>query len=133
MLQFTEYIQYDETQILQLYASVGWSNYTDRRDMLCAAYANSLYVLAAYDENTLVGIIRVVGDGASIIYIQDLLVLPLYQRQGIGRKLVERVMDRYKDVYQLILLTEAVKKNISFYHSLGLKMVSDYGCCAFIR
>jgi GNAT superfamily N-acetyltransferase len=121
MLQFTEYIQYNETQILQLYASVGWSNYTDRRDMLRAAYSNSLYALAAYDENTLVGIIRAVGDGASIIYIQDLLVLPLYQRQGIGRKLVKKVMDKYKDAYQLVLLTEAVEKNIAFYQSLRLK------------
>lgn len=135
MLQFTEYIQYNETQILQLYASVGWSNYTDRRDMLRAAYSNSLYALAAYDddENTLVGIIRAVGDGASIIYIQDLLVLPSYQRQGIGRKLVKKVMDKYKDAYQLVLLTEAVEKNIAFYQSLGLKRVDAYGCCAFIR
>jgi len=133
MLQFTEYIRYDETQILQLYASVGWSNYTDRRDMLRTAYGNSLYSLAAYDENNLVGIIRVVGDGVSIICIQDLLVLPSHQRQGIGRKLVEKVMDRYKDAYQLVLLTEAVEKNIAFYRSLGLKLIDDYGCCAFIR
>ena len=133
MLQFTEYIHYDEKQILQLYASVGWYNYTDRRDMLRAAYSNSLYVLAAYDGDNLVGIIRAVGDGASIIFIQDLLVLPAYQRQGVGTKLVKRVMDKYKDAYQLVLLTEAIEKNIAFYQSLGLKRVDEYGCCAFIR
>lgn len=133
MLQFTEYIHYDEKQILQLYASVGWYNYTDRRDMLRAAYSNSLYVLAAYDGDNLVGIIRAVGDGASIIFIQDLLVLPAYQRQGVGTKLVKRVMDKYKDAYQLVLLTEAIEKNIAFYQSLGLKRVDAYGCCAFIR
>ena len=38
--------------------------------------------MAAYDEDRLVGLIRVVGDGLTIVFIQDLLVYPQYQRQG---------------------------------------------------
>jgi hypothetical protein len=42
-------------------------------------------------------------------------------------------MEKYADVYQLQLLTEASEKNIAFYEFLGLKRVEKYGCCAFIR
>ncbi len=57
-----DYDKYNESEILDLYQSVGWTNYTNNPDMLKNAYANSLKVLAAYANDTLRGIIRVVGD-----------------------------------------------------------------------
>ena len=118
---------------MALYSSVGWSNYTNNPAMLRQAYKNSLYVLAAYADDKLVGILRAVGDGASVVFLQDLIVLPEYQRHGIGSQLMRKVMEKYADVYQLQLLTEASEKNIAFYEFLGLKRVEKYGCCAFIR
>ena len=41
-----------------------------------------MLVLGAYKQNELLGIIRVVGDGATIIFIQDILVFPEYQRNS---------------------------------------------------
>lgn len=133
VLRFTEYDTYNEAEIMALYSSVGWSNYTNNPSMLRQAYKSSLYILAAYADDKLVGILRAVGDGASVVFLQDLIVLPEYQRQGIGSQLMRKVMDRYADVYQLQLLTEASEKNIAFYEYLGLKRVEKYGCCAFIR
>lgn len=133
VLRFTEYNTYNEAEIIALYSSVGWSNYTNNPAMLLQAYKSSLYILAAYADDKLVGILRAVGDGASVVFLQDLIVLPEYQRQGIGSQLMRKVMDRYADVYQLQLLTEASEKNIAFYEYLGLKRVEKYGCCAFIR
>ena len=101
--------------------------------MLRKAYKNSLYVLAAYADGKLVGILRAVGDGASVVFLQDLIVLPEFQRHGIGSQLMRKVMEKYAAVYQLQLLTEASEKNIAFYEFLGLKRVKKYGCCAFIR
>lgn len=77
-----EYGEYREPEILGLYRSVGWTNYTDNPDMLKNAYANSLKILGAYSDKQLLGIIRVVGDGCSIVFIQDLLVFPEYQHKG---------------------------------------------------
>ena len=75
--------------VLPLYEAVGWTNYTTKPEMLKAAYENTLHVLAALnDEGKLVGILRAVGDGASIVFIQDILVTPEYQHQGIGTKIV---------------------------------------------
>ena len=133
ILRFIEYNSYNEVEIMALYSSVGWSNYTNNPEMLRQAYKNSLYVLAAYADDKLVGLLRAVGDGSSIVFLQDLIVLPEYQRHGIGSQLMRKVMEKYADVYQLQLLTEASKKNIAFYEYLGLKRVEKYGCCAFIR
>lgn len=127
-ISIREYTDYCESEIMELYRSVGWTNYTNRRDMLRRAYARSLLVLGAFDADRLVGIVRVVGDGCSIIYIQDLLVLPEYQRQHIGTRLLGEVLHRFADVYQKILLTERTDANILFYKRSGFVPVDDLQC-----
>lgn len=56
------------------------------------ALNNSLYVLAAYHDGELVGMGRLVGDGAVICYIQDLIVVPNIQTHGIGSMIIERLI-----------------------------------------
>lgn len=129
----TEYMDYNEQEILPLYESVGWVSYTNRPKMLQEAYLHSLKIYAAYVENKLVGIIRVVGDGSSVVFVQDLLIYPEYQRQGIGTALLKMIMEEYRDVYQLHLLTENTEKTIAFYKSLGFIMDTDIECRAFSK
>ena len=128
-----EYTTPDMNEIMNLYASVGWTNYTDHPDMLRAAYAHSLCTLAAYEDERLVGAVRAVGDGASIVFIQDILVLPDYQRRGVGTALLRAMMERYSAVYQMELLTDDTEKTTAFYESLGFVRVEKWGCCAFVR
>lgn len=128
-----EYGTYNESEILRLYDSVGWTNYTSNPSMVENAYQNSLRILGAYDSGKLVGIIRVVGDGYSIIYIQDIIVLPEYQRKGIGTALLSKVLLEYKNVYQKVLMTDNTKKTIQFYKSVGFAMDADIGCRAFLK
>ena len=124
---------FDLDAILALYAGVGWTNYTDRPEMLKNAYENSLLTLGAYDGDRLVGVIRTVGDGFSVVFIQDILVLPEYQRQGIGTRLLKTVMDHFSQVYQLELMTNDIPETVSFYRSVGLIKADEIECCAFIR
>lgn len=126
-----EYEAYNELEILDLYKSVGWINYTNNPGMLKEAYANSLKILGAYDGEKLIGIIRVVGDGYSVVFIQDLLVYPEYQRMGVGSALLKQILLEYKHVYQKHLLTENTEKTIQFYKSLGFTMDTDMECRAF--
>lgn len=128
-----EYDHFQLDEIVNLYESVGWTNYLERVDTLREAYANSLCVLGAYDSENLVGILRAVGDGKTIVFIQDILVLPEYQRQGIGSKLLQAVMERYRDVYQMELLTDDTEKTKAFYRSAGFTASDDLGCLAFIK
>ena len=133
MIEIRPYPEYRVDELLPLYAAVGWTNYTARPEMLEAAYRNSLCVLGAYDGDRLIGVLRAVGDGASVVFVQDLLVLPAYQRQGIGTRLLQTLLDRYAEVYQIELLTDDTPKTTAFYESLGLIRADSLGCRAFVR
>ena len=132
-MEIREYSVFNADEIIRLYAAVGWTNYVRRPDMLEQAYRNSLCTLAAYEEGRLAGIVRAVGDGCSIIFIQDLLVLPEYRRRGIGTGLLNAVMDKYGAAYQIELLTDDTEKARSFYRSAGFRPADEIGCISFIR
>ena len=132
-MEIREYGNFKLEEITNLYQSVGWTKYLERISVLEDAYANSLCVIGAYDNEKLVGIIRAVGDGLTIVFIQDIIVQPEYQRKGIGTKLLKAVMDKYSDVYQMELLTDNTEKTKAFYRSVGFSASDDMGCVAFIR
>jgi len=114
--------------VLHLYQAVGWTNYTHQPEMLEQALSYSLAIYLALDGDAVVGLIRLVGDGFSSIFVQDLIVLPSYQRQGIGRSLMKEALEDYKDAYQVQLVTEQTEKNVGFYRSLGFEALSTYDC-----
>lgn len=132
-MEIRPYSRYLETEILPLYKAVGWSNYYMCPEMLRGAYENSLCVLGAYEEETLVGIIRAVGDGHSILFIQDILVYPEHQCRGIGTALMGTMLERYPNVYQTQLATDNTEKTAAFYKSLGFKPLGEIGCCGFMK
>ena len=114
--------------VLHLYQAVGWTNYTHQPEMLEQALSHSLAIYVALDGDAVVGLIRLVGDGFSSIFVQDLIVLPSYQRQGIGRSLMKEALEDYKDAYQVQLVTEQTEKNVRFYRSIGFETLSTYDC-----
>lgn len=88
---------------------------------------------AAYDSDRLMGIIRTVGDGYTIVFVQDLLVSPEYQRKGVGTALLQAILERYNHVYQIELATDSTPETIAFYQSMGFREMSEIGCCGFMR
>ena len=132
-MEIKECQTYNEQEIIDLYQSVGWTNYTSCPEMLEEAYKNSLCILGAFEKEKLVGVVRVVGDGISIVFVQDILVLPEYQRQGVGSALMRAILKKYASVYQVELLTDSTEKSKAFYSSVGLVPVSELGCSAYIR
>ena len=117
-----------QSDLLALYGSVGWSSYT--RD---PAVAGSLWRMGAWDGPELVGLVRAVGDDASIAYVQDVLVRPDRQRRGIGARLLAAALERFAHVRQLVLIADDEEKTASFYRSAGLTDLADEGCRAFVR
>ena len=128
-----EYKQYIEQEILSLYASVGWTAYTDHPDVLRKGFENSMLTLAAYEDDRLLGIIRAVGDGHTVVFVQDILVFPEHQRKGIGSTLLQAILDRYSHVRQIELATDNTPKTIAFYKSMGFQEMSEIGCCGFMK
>lgn len=119
--------------VLPLYEAVGWTNYTTKPEMLEVAYKNSLHIIGAFnDDEKLIGVLRGVGDGASILFIQDILVYTEYQHQGIGTKLLQQTLEKYKNVYQIQLATDDSTKTVSFYESNGFTNLTSLNCVSFI-
>ena len=114
--------------VLHLYQAVGWTNYTHQPQMLEQALSHSLVIYLALDGDAVVGLIRLVGDGFSSVFVQDLIVLPSYQRQEIGSLLMKEALKDYKDAYQVQLVTEETEKNVRFYRSMGFEVLSTYDC-----
>ena len=114
--------------VLHLYQAVGWTNYTDQSEMLEQALFHSLAIYLALDGDAVVGLIRLVGDGFSSVLVQDLIVLPNYQRQGIGSSLMKEALGNFKEAYQVQLATEQTEKNVGFYRSMGFETLSTYDC-----
>lgn len=132
-MKIEEYKEFNMDEIKSLYDAVGWKAYTDNMDILMKGYKNSLKVLAAFKDDELIGIIRAVGDGFTIVFIQDILVMPNEQRKGVGKSLLRAMIDLYPEVRQIELVTDIDPKTIGFYKSLGFKELSEVGCCGFMR
>lgn len=123
----------DET--LDLYDAVGWSAYTAHPETLERSLLGSRHVVTARRDGVLLGLARVVGDGAVLAYLQDVLVRPEVQGQGIGRRLVEEVLAPFDTVRQQVLLTDAEPGQRAFYEALGFVEAHDHdpGLRSFVR
>ena len=123
-------------ELTELYDSVGWSAYTKTPERLLPMLEGSRYLYTAREataEETgrLVGLVRAVGDGHSIAYIQDLLVHPHAQRQGVGSALLKRVIDDFdrEDIRQRLITTDAATEHaIALYKRYAYAPLVAGGC-----
>ncbi|RRD29662.1 GNAT family N-acetyltransferase [Actinomyces bowdenii] len=122
-------------ELVDLYDSVGWHPYTEHPERLEAAVRASLWLGALREAGTgrLLGLARVVGDDVSIAWLQDLLVRPEAQRQGLGGLLLRAALERFSHVRQFQLLTDADEGTEAFYRSVGLVSAQQEGTVCFMR
>jgi ribosomal protein S18 acetylase RimI-like enzyme len=116
----------DMVEVESLYRAVGWTTYADDVPTLSAALKGSSRVVVARREGRLVGLARVISDGATICYLQDVLVDPGEQRRGIGTALVLSAFGPYGAVRQKVLITDDEPRQRAFYESLGFRETRDY-------
>jgi len=133
MIQYLENNTISAGALTALYNSVGWTGYTDHPGKMARLLGGSLWYRSAYDAVRLAGLIRVIGDDCSIAYIQDILVDPAYQRQGIGTALVQAALARFASVRQVVLVTDDSAATKAFYESVGMKCSTELNCLCFIR
>ncbi len=109
---------FKQSDLQELFLSVEWSSghYPEK---LVIAMKNFETVYTAWDKDKLVGLICAMDDGVMTAYIHYLLVNPDYQDMGIGKKLVEKMKDRYKDYLRIVIV--AYNEEIGFYESCGFE------------
>lgn len=82
-------------EYLTLRRAVGWEPLPE--EMARQGLAGSLWCVVAELAGTIVGIARIVGDGAVYFYLQDVIVLPEHQGRGIGGRLMEAALTWLKE------------------------------------
>ena len=113
---YKEIHDFTRDELRGLFLSVEWSSghYPDK---LASAMKNYETVYSAWDGNTLAGLICAMDDGVMTAYVHYLLVRPDYQHQGIGKRLVELMKDKYKEYLRIVVV--AYNAELRFYESCG--------------
>jgi aralkylamine N-acetyltransferase len=80
-------------EIIELYKAGGWwQESPEARTVIPAMIRGSLCFMVARSLNgKIIGMARVISDGYSDAYIQDVVVLDSYRGKGVGRELVRRL------------------------------------------
>jgi ribosomal protein S18 acetylase RimI-like enzyme len=86
------------------------------------AFLNSSLVCLAYDRARLIGASRAITDGEYHALIYDVAVLPEYQRHGIGRRMMQELLDRLPVWRVMLVADEDVQ---GFYRGLGFENYPD--------
>lgn len=79
--------------------SVGWG--TAKNKIIEIALNNSLYSICAYYGDKMIGYGRIIGDKTMFLYIQDIMVLPEYQLQKVGSYIMEKILNKVKELKKL--------------------------------
>ena len=104
--------------LIEVFDSVGWNK---EEENIIEAFNNSYYI-TAYHQDTLIGFARAISDGNYYTGIYDLIVLPEYQGNGIGRQMMDMLVDKFEGTYIFLTYTEG---NRDFYKKCGFEDIDN--------
>lgn len=118
---YTDIKNYTSKDLQELFQSVGWlsANYPER---LKKALDNSETVFTVWDDEKLVGLVNAIDDSELTAYVHYLCVNPVYKGQGIGKELLQRIKEKYKDFLYIILIAEN-EALVKYYSQNGFEYV----------
>ena len=121
-IRYKEIKEFSGEDLQRLFLSVEWSsgNYPNK---LTVAMRNSSTVFSAWDGDKLVGLVNALDDGIMTAYVHYLLIMPEYQHRGIGKKLIEKIAEKYKAYLRIVLV--AYDKETGFYEHCGFEAGED--------
>ncbi|MBS4761210.1 GNAT family N-acetyltransferase [Carnobacteriaceae bacterium zg-ZUI252] len=113
-------------EVKKIYESENWTAYLKDAEKLIRAFENSSFILGAFEEDTLIGFVRCLGDNEHFVIVQDLIVNKEYRRKGIAKKLLEMCRIEFENVRMLCLMTDKDDKVANaFYQSIGMKTADE--------
>lgn len=108
---------------LELYSSVGWE--PPAKEQAEIALRNTFASFTAYDGDTPIGMVRLLGDGGMSFYIKDFAVIPSYQSKGAGSMLIDALEQYIKNVIPknraVSLELISTKEAVDFYKKKGFE------------
>lgn len=116
-----KYNALDVETYLALRACVQWKTLDRKQAEL--ALQNSIYIVTADFGDDCVGMGRLVGDGAVICYVQDLIVLPQAQGRGIGSMILTALKEYAEELRaehtEMMFCLMCAKGRETFYEKHG--------------
>ena len=117
-----------EDEIVLLYKDAGWWKDTYEKAGISQLIAGSFAFAVAVDQKTgkSIGMGRILSDGISDAYIQDLVVLAPYRGQNLGKKIAQILINFCisKGIQWIGLIAEPGSNN--FYTTLGFKPMENH-------
>lgn len=121
MIHYIDYVTPEE--YMELRKIVGWVQFPLEEAKACID--NAYMVLCVRDDDKAIGVARLLWDGGYIAFLSDVIVIPEYQGQGIGRKLVEACLQKLKNDlkpgYKVKITLNSAKGKEPFYEKFGFK------------
>lgn len=116
-ISYTFDIVPEPDQIIELYNDAGLPRPTHNEDRIGKMYANSNLIISAWDGDVLVGVARSITDWCWSCYLADLAIRQSYQKEGIGKKLIELTKEKIGEETMLLLLS--VPTAMDYYPKVG--------------
>ena len=113
------------SELHKLFISAGWSDGSETTEMIenyNIPFINSTLVVSAWENDSLVGVVRVLSDKMFRSIIYDLVIYPEYQRRGIGKELIHLCIAHYPNSEWLV---ETADEIAGYYEQLGFKISND--------
>lgn len=108
----------EEDEVLDLYRANGWSS-AEKPRQLMAALRNSHTLVTARIGGELAGLGNAISDGHLVVYFPHMLVHPGHQGKGVGRLMMQAMLERYAGFHQMMLTADGGA--IDFYKALGFE------------
>jgi len=105
-----------KADIIALYQANKWSS-AEKPKELYNGLLNSHSLITAWDGERLVGLGNAISDGHLMVYYPHLLIHPDYQGKGIGKRIVEKLQEKYGDFHMQMLTADG--RAIEFYKKAG--------------
>lgn len=109
-------------EVVELYKANGWSS-ANKPDQLLAGLRGSETLVTARQGGRLVGLGNAISDGHLVVYYPHLLVHPSFQGQGIGRRILAALQERYADFHQQMITSDV--DAVRFYRSMGFERAGE--------
>lgn len=110
-------------EIIELYENAGLPRPTTDKSRIEKMYDNANLVITAWDGKILAAVSRSITDFCWCCYLADLAVRQDYQKQGIGKKLIELTKKEAGEQSMVLLLS--VPTAMEYYPKAGLQQLDN--------
>ena len=123
MIKYLKNVDLNLEDIILVFEKSSINRPIGNKNRIKSMFDNSNLIISAWDQDKLVGLCRALTDFSYCCYLSDLAVDTDYQRQGIGKTMIDLVIKEISDEVSLVLLS--APSAMSFYPKVGFGKIEN--------